>query len=149
MHQPYLMLALWSFAGTAVAQSDCPPPEVSVWRNNQPVPRGGAPFARLVRLRVGPGPGCPATVRYEFTEAEVTPMRDGRPLTPTKLVRQPTGNLSEMGRYVQPGDRIHVFVPYEKLRMVAADGQQTPYPRPKGVADEAKGISFDWLLVKP
>lgn len=149
MHQLFLLFALWSFIGTAAAQSDCPPPQVSVWRNNKPVPPGGAPFARLVHLRVGPGPGCPLTGQLRFTEAEVTPLRDGRPVTPTKVVRQSAGNLSELGRYVQPGDRIHVFVAYDKLVVVAADGSQTPYPRPKGGPNQAKGISFDWLLVNP
>lgn len=149
MHLPFMTLGLWFFAGTAAAQSDCPPPEVSVWRNNRPVPRDGAPFARLVRLRVSPGAGCPANVRYQFTEAQVTPIRDGRPLTPTKLLRQSTANLGEMGPSVRPGDRLHVFIPYDKLVVVAADGTQTPYPIPKGGTDEDEGISFDWLLVKP
>lgn len=149
MRLPFLLLVFWSCTKTAVAQSDCPPPEVSVWRNNQPVPRGGAPFARLVRLRVSSAPGCPAPVHYLFTEAEVTPIRDGRPLTPTKLVRQSTGNLSEMGQYVQPGDRIFVFIAYDKLVVVDADGMQSPYARLKGGANKANGISFDWLLVKP
>ena len=63
MHLPFVILGLGFFAGTAAAQSDCPPPEVSVWRNNRPVPPGGAPFARLVRLRVSPGAGCPATAQ--------------------------------------------------------------------------------------
>ena len=144
-----LLLALWSFCGATVAPSECPPPEVSVWRNNQPVPRGGAPFARLVRLRVRPGAGCPATVRYAFTEAEVTPLRDGRPLMQTRHVRQATSNLGELRPYLQPGDRIHVFIAFDKLVVVAADGTQTPYPRPNGVAGKAQGISFDWVLVNP
>ncbi|WP_210522067.1 hypothetical protein [Hymenobacter terricola] len=149
MPQSLLLLALWSVTGTAVAQSGCGPPEVRVWRNNEPVPRGGAPFARLVRVGVSPGPGCPTGVTYRFTEAEVTPFRYGRPLTPTKRVRQSTSNLGEIGQYVQPGDRIHVVIPYDKLVVVAADGKQTPYARPTGGTDEAQGISFDWMLVKP
>ncbi len=146
----YPLLLLTLLASTAaVAQSACPPPVVRVWVNNQPVPGSGAPLAKQMRLRVSPGPGCPTNVRYLFREAQVTPLRGPRPLTPTLVMTDSTADLTYFGKYSQPGDRINVFIPYDKLVVVSADGKQTPYPLPTGAAAKAKGIRFDWVLLKP
>lgn len=87
-------------------------------------------------------------------------MRGRRPALPTLLVYRPEVDLKDLTRSVQPGDRIHVFVSYKNLFVVAADGKLHPYPRPElspgqqtGVGnalltDGAKGISFNWLLVQ-
>ncbi|MCC2547790.1 hypothetical protein LJY25_15165 [Hymenobacter sp. BT175] len=142
---PLLLLALLA-STAAVAQSACPP-VVKAWSNNQPVPAKGAPFAGKLRLRVSSAPGCPANVRYYFKEAQVTPMRGPLPLTPTRIMTDSTGDVTWMGQHTKPGDRLYVFIPYDQLMMVAADGKRTPYPVPAGEA--GKGISFDWVLLKP
>ena len=144
----------------AFAQTSCPPRVLSVLRNNQQVPATGAAFAPQVTLAVGPDPACTEGGNYRFREAEVTLMRVRRPALPTLLVHRPEVDRKDLTGNAQPGDCIHVFVSYKNLFAVAADGKLHPYPRPElssdqqaGVGnamltDEAKGISFNWLLVQ-
>ena len=156
MKQVALTLAILVTAGAAFAQSGCPPPIVKVLRNNQVVPSTGAAFAPKVTLLVSPSPACTDGVSYQFKEAEVTLMRGRRPLTLTKLVHQPVEDLTWMSMYLQPGDRIYVFISYKNLVAVSADGKQRPYPQPVQPqpaqpdlrTDAAKGVSFSWLLLK-
>jgi hypothetical protein len=87
-------------------------------------------------------------------------VRGRRPLFPTKLIRQPEVELTELRGIAQPGDRIYIFVPYKNLVVVSAAGEERPYLTPalttgqrKGAAtnpvtDEVKGIGFVWLLVQ-
>lgn len=151
-----LFLPLILLASAATAQTGCPKPVVKVLRNGEEVPATGSALAPSVTLQVTPAAECPEPVSYRFSSAELTLVRRGRPVLPAMRVRQPQADLRAfMGAY-QPGDHIFVFVPYQSLFVVAADGSQQPYPRPKRTSpkpgqfdistDEAKGIGFNWLL---
>lgn len=160
MNQLLLSLALLAPAGGATAQTHCPPPVVTVLRGQQEVPGAGAAFAATVRVAVAPNPACADGGTYRFRAAEVTLMRGRRPVLATLLVHQGDADLTALARTAQPGDRIHVFVWYKNLFLVANDGTLRPYqrrspeaPEPKGidaalVTDEAKGIGFNWLLTQ-
>ncbi|GGG40710.1 hypothetical protein GCM10011378_16180 [Hymenobacter glacieicola] len=58
----------------------------------------------------------------------------------------------------QSGDQLLIFIAYQNLALVAADGALTPLlakpvsPGPGQLdlqTDESKGISFRWVLRKP
>jgi hypothetical protein len=160
MKEALVILAVLAPAGAAVAQATCPPPVVQVWQHNQEVPSTGAPFAPNVTVLVSSSPACANGDTYRFREAEVTLLRGRRPVTMTMLVHRPQVDLSDFAPNAQPGDRIHVFVWYKNLYVVAANGALRPYPHPalseeqqRGmnanlVMDEAKGIWFNWVLQK-
>jgi hypothetical protein len=160
MKQIIFTLALLALTGEVLAQPHCPPPIVQVLRGTQAVPSTGAAFAATVRVAVVPDPACADGGTYRFREAEVTLMRGRRPAWPTLLIHQGDADLRALARVAQPGDRIHVFVGYKNLFLVARDGTLRPYQRPvpaanepKGidaalVTDEAKGIGFDWQLTQ-
>jgi hypothetical protein len=58
----------------------------------------------------------------------------------------------------EPGDRIHIFIPYQHVVVVTVNGAVQPYQQPIRTpahgrqfdlrTDEAKGISFNWLLTQ-
>ena len=157
---PTLALLLLAGGGAARAQAGCPPPVLKVVLDSQEVPATGAAFAPKVTLAVGPDPACAEGGNYRFREAEVTLLRGRRPVLSTLLVHRPEIDLKYLTGIAQPGDRIHVFVSYKNLFVVAADGRLRPYLRPElspgqqtGVGnalltDEARGISFNWRLVQ-
>ncbi|WP_310393487.1 hypothetical protein [Hymenobacter sp.] len=156
--QAIVTLALLATTRAAVAQPGCPPPVVKVLRNNQEVPGAGAAFAPKVTLLVSSSPECAAKATYRFREAEVTLLRGRRPLLPTKLVRRPEADLTDLMGIAQPGDRIRVFVLYKNLAVVSADGKLSLYPAPKVddknelnanlLTDEARGVGFNWVLLQ-
>ncbi|HEX8506505.1 MAG TPA: hypothetical protein VF630_14155 [Hymenobacter sp.] len=160
MKKTLAALALLATVGPAAAQTGCPPPVVNVLRNNQVVPLTGAAFAPKVALRVTASPACGAKAAYRFRKAEVTLMRGKRPVFPTKLVRRPEVDLTDLMASAQAGDHIYFFNHYKDLATGAADGTLTLYPEPnmsrdqqKGIGpnmltDDAKGIGFNWLLVQ-
>jgi hypothetical protein len=161
MRKPaFSIFALLVISGAALAQTSCPPPTITVLCNNQAVPAAGAPLAPRATLQLRPNPACPAGLTYRFTAAELTLLRGPRPLLPTKTVRQPEISLTALLTIAQPGDRLRVFIPYQNLVVVSADGQQHPYPLPalrpdeqRGISanlltDAAKGVSFNWVLTQ-
>ena len=160
MRKAVVLLAMLAPAGAAVAQVTCPPPVVKVWQNNQEVPSAGAPFAPKMTVLVSASPACAHGNSYRFREAEVTLARGRHPVTATMVVHGPEVDLGDFARIAQPGDRIHIFVQYKNLYVVAADGTLRPYPRlalseeqQRGmnanlITDEARGIGFNWVLQK-
>lgn len=107
-------------------------------------------------MRLVPAPGCPAADSYRATGAEVTLVRAGRPVLPIMLVPQSRLDLRPLQSIAQPGDHLFVFIPYKNLLVVSADGSQRPYakPAPKPnrlelAPNDAKGISFKWLIIQP
>jgi hypothetical protein len=153
-----LPLLLVATAAPAAAQTDCAQPALKMLLNGKEIPATGHPMAPSVRLRVAPAPGCPTAVSYRVSSAELTLTRGGRPLLPTRSVRQPRVDLRALMSVAQPGDHIYVFIPYQNLSVVAADGSQQPYlppgltkPPPGQIidlrTDESRGISFSWLLL--
>ena len=151
---PLLFLATTS---AATAQTSCAAPVVKVLRNGVEIPATGSPMAPGVRLQITPDPACTEKISYRVAAAEVTLMRNGRPLLPTLLVKQPQADLRGFLRHAQPGDRIYVFIPYKNLRVVLPDGTQQPFllpvpakPKPRQLdleTEAAKGISFCWILL--
>lgn len=153
---PLLLLA--TAAAPAAAQTDCARPTLTILRNGKEIPATGSPMASSVLLRVSPEAGCPTEVSYHVSSAELTLLRGGRPLLPSKSVRQPRVDLRALLRIAQPGDRIYVFIPYQNLSVVLPDGSQRPYlppqltkPKPGQIidlrTDPSKGIGFSWLLL--
>ncbi|OON67125.1 hypothetical protein [Hymenobacter sp. CRA2] len=140
-------VALLAVVRPVAGQTGCALPVVKVLRNNQEVPRSGAPLAPKVTLQVDPAPECPRSSSYRFTDAELTLVRGRRPLVPSIHANGPDVDLSAWMKLVQPGDRIYVFVPYKSLVVVAADGTPQPFPQPKLEADSQNGIGFNWALV--
>ncbi|WBA42421.1 hypothetical protein [Hymenobacter canadensis] len=143
-------------ATAATAQTDCSAPVLQVLHNGQAIPATGSALPASAQMRLVPAPGCPAAGSYCATGAEVTLVRAGRPVLPIMLVPQSRLDLRPLQRIAQPGDHLFVFIPYENLLVVAADGSQRPYakPTPKPgrldlTPDDAKGISFKWLIVQP
>lgn len=131
----------------ALAQSACPDPALRVLRDNQPVPSAGAPLAPQVTLQLTANGQCAASTRYQFTEAELTLVRNRRPLLPQLHTSQPAVDLSTWISQAQPGDRVYVFVPYKNLRIVGADGQARPYPLPTDGGNKV-GVGFNWVLTQ-
>jgi hypothetical protein len=139
----------------ATAQTNCSAPMLKVLQNGQEVPATGSPLPASAQMRLVPAPGCPAAGSYRATGAEVTLVHAGRPVLPTMMVSQSRIDLRPFQRIAQPGDHLFVFIPYKNLRVVAADGSQAPYanPIPKPgkldiATDQARGVSFKWLVVK-
>lgn len=156
MLQSALLLTVALAVSSAVrAQTGCPPPALKVLNKGQEIPLTGAPLVPHVMLQIHSDPSCPGTVRYEFNVAELTLMRSGRPVFQTMVVQQPDINMLEFARVYQPGDRLYIFVPFQNLIAVAADGTKSRYrlppPKSKSVdleTDEQKGIYFSWLLLR-
>ena len=160
MKEALTILVVLAPAGAAVAPATCPPPVVKVWLNNQEVPSTGAAFAPNVTVLVRSSPACAQGDNYRFREAEVTLLRGRRPVTMTKSVHGPQVDLGDFALAARPGDRIHIFILYKNLYVVAANGTLHPYPHPalseeqqRGITanlitDEARGIWFNWLLQK-
>lgn len=158
---PKLFLPLLFFAtsSAATAQSDCATPIIKLLRNNVEVPATGSVLFPSVTLRVIPDAGCPMQGNFRFRNAQLTLVRHGRPLLGSMLVNQPQVDLRSLVGMHQSGDHLHVFIAYENLAVVGANGKLTPYLQTKPVkpkpgqldliTDEAKGISFKWPLVKP
>ncbi|WP_375436378.1 hypothetical protein [uncultured Hymenobacter sp.] len=153
--QTILALALLTLTGEVTAQSECPKPQLRVLREGKPVPLTGSAFASSVTLEVTPDPACSEPVRYRVSSAELTLVRNRRPLLAALVAREPRVDLRPLASLCKPGDRIQVFIPYQNLTIVSADGSRWPYPRPKLakagqfdlVTDESRGISFSWLLL--
>jgi hypothetical protein len=143
-------------ATAAVAQTDCSAPVLQVLHNGQAIPATGSALPASAQMRLVPAPGCPAAGSYRATGAEVTLVRAGRPVLPIMLVSQSHLDLRALQRVARPGDHLFVFIPYENMLVVAADGSQRPYAkptpkpdRPKLAPNDAKGVSFKWLIVPP
>ncbi|MBC6699201.1 hypothetical protein [Hymenobacter sp. BT190] len=143
-------------ATAAIAQVNCSVPVLKVLHNGQEVPATGGPLPASAQMRLMPAPGCQQASSYRATGAEVTLIRAGRPVLPIMLVSQSRLDLRPFQQVAQPGDHLFVFIPYKNLLVVAADGSQSSYakPTPKpGKPDlapnDAKGISFKWLIIRP
>jgi|GEM_PF-3835086 len=156
MLKPALTALLLLAAPAAGWAQSCPPPTLQVLRNGQPVPATGSALPASALLRLTPAPGCAAAAGYRATGAEVSLIRRGRPVLATLLVEQPQLDLRPFQSVAQPGDHLYVFIPYQNLRVVAADGTARPYVKPKPAStqidlttDESRGISFKWLLTQP
>jgi hypothetical protein len=113
--------------------------------DNQEIPATGRPPASIIKLQLTPAAGCPGQV-YRFRNAQITLMRNKRPVLPTLLANQPLVSVKDIISVSQPGDRIYIFIPYKDLAVVSADGKLQPYRQPQTA--EAKGISFTWLLTQ-
>ncbi|RPD44896.1 hypothetical protein DNI29_19540 [Hymenobacter sediminis] len=115
-------------------------------------------MARIVRLQVSADAACPDPLSYQVSSAYLTLTRRGRPVLPSLTATQPTVDLRAWVAASQPGDHINVFIPYQNLTVVFANGTRRPYlpstakpsrPHPLDIrTDAAKGISFNWLLVR-
>ncbi|HEX8424666.1 hypothetical protein [Hymenobacter sp.] len=155
----FLPLLFLGATSAATAQPGCAVPAIKLLRDNVEVPATGSALFPSVTLRVIPDAGCPAQGNFRFRNAELTLVRHGRPLLPNMLVNQPQVDLRSLLSMYQPGDHLVVFIAYENLAIVGADGKLKPYLQTKPVkpkpghldllTDEAKGISFNWPLVKP
>jgi hypothetical protein len=149
-------LVLLGAASSASAQTDCATPVIRVFQNNQEVPTTGGALTSRATLAVSSAPDCPAQVSYRFKEAQVTLLRGARPVTPTLIARKPEVNLADFVTHARPGDRLYIFVHYDQLLVVAADGKETPYSVPaarksKGLdlsMDQQRGIAFTWPLTQ-
>ncbi|WP_460615468.1 hypothetical protein [Hymenobacter seoulensis] len=147
-----LLLLLPFFAS---AQSGCPTPEIKLLHNNQELPARSLSLVPDLTLRVVAA-GCPEQ-RFRFRNAQVTLVRRGRPVLPSKLVSQPQLDLSAWQRAYEPGDQLTIFIPYQDLAVVAPDGTLQRYataPKPSSGhidlrTDNAKGLSFTWPQAKP
>ena len=154
-----IAVALLATAGEAVAQTDCSAPTLKVVSNNQEIPAAGSAFTPRVMLRVTSPDDCPKQVRYRFRNAQLTLVRHGRPVVPSLVVSQSEVSLGLWMKYCQPGDHINMFIAYQDVAIVAADGSLQLYSPPKRGelkgpkfdirTDESKGLSFTWLLLKP
>ncbi|MCB2407924.1 hypothetical protein [Hymenobacter lucidus] len=147
-----LVLVSLATATAATAQTDCARPVVKLLSKNAEIPAAGSAFVPLVTLRVAAAAGCPEQP-YRFRNAELTLIRRGRPALPTLVVSQPNVDLRALASSIQPGDQIYVFIAYQNLAVVGADGTPQPYAPPKpssGAVDirtpDSKGISFRWQL---
>jgi hypothetical protein len=152
-----ILLAVAPLAGAsgAAAQIGCPGPVLKVLHDQVQVPAAGSALAPSITLQVQPGPKCPSQAHYTFSRADLTLVRDKRPLLPTLRTEQPQVDLRAFMQASQPGDRIFIEIPYANLVVVAADGKQQPYrhpgrPQPKGTppADELGGLVFSWLITQ-
>lgn len=153
-----ILLAVAPLAGAsgAAAQTGCPGPVLKVLRDQVEVPAAGSALAPSITLQVQPGPKCPGQAHYTFSYAELTLVRDKRPLLPTLSAKQPQVDLRALVQASQPGDRLFIEIPYANLVVVAADGKQQPYrrpgrPQPGGTppaADESGSLTFNWLITQ-
>jgi len=154
----FLLAVLLATASAATAQADCSKPVLKLLHNGEEISAAGSALFLLVRLQILSEPECPDQVSYRARNAELTLVRGGRPLMPTILVRQPQVDMRPWMNTYQPGDHINVFIAYENLIVVSADGQQRPYVKPLPKlskfphfdlrTDDSKGISFTWRLVQ-
>lgn len=150
-----LLVALVALTGRVMAQRECPKPLLKVLREGKEIPLTGSAFASRVTLQVTPDAACSEAVSYRVSSAELTLVRNRRPLLGALVTREPRVDLRSLASLCKPGDRIQVFIPYQNITIVAADGSQRPHPRPKPaharkfdlVTDESRGISFSWLLL--
>ncbi|TGE29226.1 hypothetical protein [Hymenobacter metallicola] len=153
-----LLAPLLLLAPAAFAQSDCAKPVVQLLRNGQPLAATASALPAAATLRVAPDAGCPAQ-EYRFRHAEVTLMRHGRPVLPILLVEKPQADLRPFLSYYQTGDQLNIFIAYQNVATVAADGTLTPLLPAKAArrqpsqldlrTTDSKGISFSLPLAKP
>ncbi|UOG76383.1 hypothetical protein MTX78_07225 [Hymenobacter tibetensis] len=152
-----VLVALSASLGEAVAQPACTP-VVRVLHGNLEIPATGSALLPRVTLQVTPDAACPNAVRYQFRSAELTLVRRGRPLLPAIRAHQPQVDFTAWMQVYEPGDRIHIFIPYQHVVMVTANGVAQLYQPPTQAqvqgkkfdlrTDQAKGISFNWLLTQ-
>jgi len=151
-----LLLVLSLIATAATAQTSCDKPVITLLRNNQELPATGGALATSITIRVAPAAGCPEQ-RYRFRNAQITLVHHGRPALPSLVANEEAVNLRPFSSY-ESGDQVVVFIAYQDLATVAADGSIRPYLAARAAklksgqfdlkTDESKGISFNWSLVK-
>ncbi|QIX60386.1 hypothetical protein FY528_00220 [Hymenobacter lutimineralis] len=153
-----LFLPLLFGAATATAQAPCALPTLKLFQDGVEMPADARALARPVTLRVLPAPGCPAAV-YRFRHAEVTLVRRGRPVLPTLRVEKPQADLQSFLRYYQTGDQVVIFIAYQNLALVAADGSLQPLaaapprlskPRQLDLqTEDSRGLFLRWPRLQP
>ncbi|UOQ50878.1 hypothetical protein [Hymenobacter cellulosivorans] len=158
MPKVFLASLLLLAPAAVFAQTDCAKPVVQLLRSGQPLPATAIALPAAATLRVAPDAGCPAQA-YRFRHAEVTLVRNGRPVLPILLVEKPQADLRPFLNYYQTGDQLRVFIAYQNVATVAADGTLTPLLPAKDAqrqpgqldlrAGESKGISLYLPLTKP
>ncbi|GAA3929145.1 hypothetical protein [Hymenobacter algoricola] len=152
-----ILILLARAAPATRAQTSCALPVLKVVLKSGEVTAAGAPWNPLVTLRVGSAADCPEPVRYRFKDAQVSLIRNGRPVLPTLLISQPWADLSVFTSSCRPCDHLYVLIPFQNLIVVDAAGNQRPYGKPKAktgaekldiTTDEFKGVVFKWLLTR-
>ncbi|MDU0371625.1 hypothetical protein ACFPAF_14565 [Hymenobacter endophyticus] len=153
-----LLAALLCLATSATAQTTCARPIIQLLHNEQPIAAAGSALVPVVTLRVEPEAGCPAQ-EYRFRHAQVTLVRRGRPVLPSKRVQDSELNLQALLRTYQTGDHLLIFIAYQDVALVSSSGTLVPLATAKDAkpktgqldlrTDDSKGISFRWLLQRP
>lgn len=153
-----LLFPLLLLATNASAQTDCEKPVIKLLRDGQEISVAAASaLAPVVTLRVESAAGCPAQ-SYRFRHAEITLVRNGRPVLPTLIVEKPQVSLRDFADFYQAGDHLSVLIAYQNLALVAPGGTLTPLLAVRAAQlranrldlrpDDSKGISFKWKLTK-
>ena len=152
---PLLLLLLTALTPV---QTDCTRPVIRLLHASQPVLATGSPLLPEVRLEVAPAAGCPEQ-RYRFRNIELTLLRNGRPVLPTRVVQTAQLDLRSFRQFYATGDQLVLFIAYHNLALVSAEGELTPLRTLRearaasGLLDlrteDSRGISFRWVLHRP
>lgn len=151
-----LRLFLPLLLGPVAARAQCAPPTLKLFQDGVEVTPAARALPLRVTLRVLPDAACPQE-SYRFRHAEITLLRRGRPVLPTLRAEKPLVELQSLLPYYQSGDQLVVFIAYQNLALVAADGSLQPLAAPKPTklrqldlqTEASRGITFRWPLLKP
>ena len=138
----FLIVTLLS-SGWAFAQKNCSVPKLQVLQDKQEVNLEGSALPATITLALTDKPGCATDMAYQFTGAELTLVRDKRPLLPTMSVKQSEVDLTEFRKIYQTGDRIFIEIPGRNIAKVSTKDKQEKSP-----VAENQGVSANWLLKK-
>ncbi|WP_143436651.1 hypothetical protein [Hymenobacter crusticola] len=137
------VLALLLSSGGAFAQSDCSVPVLKALQNNQEVDVEGSALPASITLVLANKPNCASDVTYQFTGAELTLVRDKRPLLPTMMANSPEVDLTAFRKLYQTGDRLYIEVPGRSIVKVSTAGKKEKLP-----LAENQGAAINWVLKK-
>lgn len=130
-------------SGWALAQKNCSVPRLQVLQDKQEVNIEGSALPASITLALTSKPGCAADAAYQFTGAELTLVRDKRPLLPTMTANKSEVDLTEFRKVYQTGDRLYIEVPGRNIARILAKDTQNKLPD-----SENQGVAVVWLLEK-
>ncbi|MVN79258.1 hypothetical protein GO988_23240 [Hymenobacter sp. HMF4947] len=133
-----LLLALLSGTG-ASAQPSCPPPQLRVFYQQQPVALTGSPLVSAVTLTLDQAAACQTPLTYEFKTAQLTLVRAKRRLLPPLTVTTSHVDLTAFRQVYHPGDIIYVEL--HGVTLTAAPGRPLPYP-----LEANESLAYSWVL---
>jgi hypothetical protein len=120
-----LFLVLLTALG-ANAQPICPGPQLQVLHQQRQVSLASSPFVSAITLTLAKAANCQVPLTYQFKAADLTLVRNKRPILPTLTVTTASADLTAFKQVYRPGDKIYIEL--HEVTLTSPTGQPTAYP---------------------